>query len=309
MAWRRLTNQRITIDSLAVFTIAGNSFTWICARRLFLGDQPTRSKKTKSATGTSYERFGEMLGTLENLRNMKLKTPSQDAADNYISDVKKEFTFPQDQKHFTVSVEGNIGCGKTTLLEYFKHSASVQALKEPVEQWTNIQGHNALGLLYEDPSRWSFSFNLYAQLTRIQMHTKPHTKPIKMLERSLYSTRYCFVENNYRSQTINGLEYAVLTEWFDWLSKTQKAELDLIVYLRADPEVCYERIKKRLRKEEASVPKKLIDDLHDLHEDWLVKQTLGSVPAPVLILDANRGYDKMKTLYEDKRQEILCGYV
>ncbi|XP_046569646.1 thymidine kinase 2, mitochondrial-like isoform X2 [Haliotis rubra] len=306
MSWRRLTNQRTASDSLAVFTIVGTAFTRICARRFFCGDQPTRSKKTKTSSGTSSKRFEEMLGTFENFRNMKLKTPVQD---DYIRDVQKEFSVSPDQKNFTVSVEGNIGCGKTTLLEYFQQSDSVQALQEPVEQWTNIQGHNALGLLYEDPSRWSFSFNMYAQLTRIKMHTKPHTKPIKMLERSLYSTRYCFVENSYRSQTINGLEYAILTEWFNWLSKTQKAELDLIVYLHADPEVCYERIKKRSRKEESCVPKTLIDDIHDLHEDWLVKQTLGSIPAPVLILDANRGYDKMKSLYEDKRQEILCGHV
>ncbi|XP_067672097.1 thymidine kinase 2, mitochondrial-like [Haliotis asinina] len=308
MSWRRLTNQRTASDGLALFTIVGNSFTRICARRFFCGDRPTRSKKTRTVPGTSSKRFEEMLGTFENLRNMKLKTPVQGATDD-IRNVQNEFSVSQDQKNFTVSVEGNIGCGKTTLLEYFKHSDSVQALSEPVEQWTNIQGHNALGLLYEDPSRWSFSFNMYAQLTRIQMHTKPHTKPIKMMERSLYSTRYCFVENDYRSQTINGLEYAILTEWFNWLSKTQKTELDLIVYLRADPEVCYERIRKRSRKEESCVPKKLIDELHNLHEEWLVKQTLGSIPAPVLILDANRGYDKMMSLYEDKRREILCGHV
>jgi len=29
-------------------------------------------------------------------------------------------------------------------------------------------------LLYQDPKRWSFTFNLYAQLTRVQMHQCPH---------------------------------------------------------------------------------------------------------------------------------------
>lgn len=210
-------------------------------------------------------------------------------------------------KKYTVSIEGNIGCGKTTLLEYFKSSKNVEAIKEPVCQWTNVQGHNALQLLYEDPSRWSFSFNIYAQLTRVQMHTRPHHKPVKMLERSLFSTRHCFVENDFRNKTINGLEYAILNEWFEYLTEMPGTGVDLIVYLRADPKVCFERIIKRSRKEEAGVPYKLIEDLHNLHEEWLVQQNCGKLPAPVLVLDANNEYSQMTRIYEEKRHEILCG--
>lgn len=211
-------------------------------------------------------------------------------------------------KKYTVSIEGNIGCGKTTLLEYFKSSKVVEAIKEPVNQWTNVQGHNALQLLYDDPSRWSFSFNIYAQLTRVQMHMRPHHKPVKMLERSLFSTRHCFVENDFRNQTINGLEYAILDEWYKYLTVMPGTGIDLIVYLRADPKTCYGRIMKRSRKEEAGVPYKLIEDLHNLHEDWLVKNICGNKPpAPVLVLDANNEYNKMTEIYEERRSEILCG--
>ncbi|KAK3089826.1 hypothetical protein FSP39_006846 [Pinctada imbricata] len=217
---------------------------------------------------------------------------------------------PKGKKSFMVSVEGNIGSGKTTLLEYFKNSPNVEAIREPVEQWTNIQGHNALKLLYENPSRWSFSFNLYAQLTRIQMHMKETEKPVKLLERSLHSTRFCFVENDFRKKTINELEYTILTQWFEHLTSKENTDLDLIVYLRADPSICYERIKKRSRKEEAGVPFELIKDLHELHEEWLVQQKYYKAPAPVLVsLDANCEYQRMTEVYDMKRQEILCGYV
>ena len=33
-------------------------------------------------------------------------------------------------------------------------------------------------LLYEDPKRWSFSFNMYAQLTQVQMHMKEHVSSV-----------------------------------------------------------------------------------------------------------------------------------
>ncbi|ESP01465.1 hypothetical protein LOTGIDRAFT_111778 [Lottia gigantea] len=209
---------------------------------------------------------------------------------------------------FQVSIEGNIGCGKTTLLEYYKNSPNVEPIPEPVEQWTNVKGQNALGLLYKDPKRWSFSFNMYAQLTRIQMHKKQQKKPIKMLERSLYSTQYCFVENDFRKGTLNGLEHAIISEWFEWLLKSQQVQLDLIVYLRADPEVCYDRIRQRSRQEESCVPFELIEELHNLHEDWLVHESSFKSPAPVLVMDANNDYNVMKDIYEERRSDILCGY-
>ena len=44
-----------------------------------------------------------------------------------------------------MSVEGNIGCGKSTLLKYFeKYSNKVQTIREPIDKWTNLQGHNLL---------------------------------------------------------------------------------------------------------------------------------------------------------------------
>ncbi|KAK2192258.1 hypothetical protein NP493_35g00018 [Ridgeia piscesae] len=211
------------------------------------------------------------------------------------------------KKKFTVSVEGNIGCGKSTLLSYFESCSTVEPLKEPVEQWTNVQGHNALDLLYKDPARWSFSFNNYAMLTRLQMHKYVTVKPVKMLERSLYSTRYVFVQNGFNNNILTGLEYAVLTEWFEHLVASQNINVDLFVYLRAPPEVCYERIKMRNRKEESTVPLQFIEELHELHEDWLIEQNHFKVPGPVLVLDATHELPEMKQLYEENKQRILCG--
>jgi septin family protein len=42
---------------------------------------------------------------------------------------------------FTIFVEGNIGSGKTTFMNYFAN-ADVQILSEPVEMWRNVEGHN-----------------------------------------------------------------------------------------------------------------------------------------------------------------------
>ena len=60
----------------------------------------------------------------------------------------------KDSRPFTVVVEGNIGCGKTTFLDHFsQYSERVEVLTEPVDRWRDVNGHNLLSLMYEDPSR------------------------------------------------------------------------------------------------------------------------------------------------------------
>ena len=51
-------------------------------------------------------------------------------------------------------------------------------------------------------------------------------------------------------------EYTVLSEWFNFLITCPQLDfkIDQIVYLRTDPEVAYERIKKRKRPEEHLIP-------------------------------------------------------
>ncbi|KAK2191224.1 hypothetical protein NP493_55g04000 [Ridgeia piscesae] len=78
-----------------------------------------------------------------------------------------------EDKQFTVLVEGNIGSGKTGLLEHFRDAPFTEVIKEPVDRWRNIQGHNALALMYEDPSRWALTLQTYVQLTMLQRHLQP----------------------------------------------------------------------------------------------------------------------------------------
>jgi len=48
---------------------------------------------------------------------------------------------PLQHHPFTVTVEGNMGSGKTTFLQRFlKSSESVEVLIEPVDLWRNVQG-------------------------------------------------------------------------------------------------------------------------------------------------------------------------
>ncbi|KAK2142176.1 hypothetical protein LSH36_988g00070 [Paralvinella palmiformis] len=159
---------------------------------------------------------------------------------------------------------------------------------------------------YQDPTRWALTFQTYVQLTMLEQHLHKQTKPIKLMERSIYSAKYCFVENLYENGIMPELEYLVLTKWFDWIVKNQDTHLDLIVYLQTTPETVYHRINKRCRQEEKSIPLDYLTSLHNLHEDWLIHRTKFPVSCPVLVLDGNGTETEMIDQYEAHKRQILC---
>ncbi|XP_046842912.1 thymidine kinase 2, mitochondrial-like isoform X2 [Xenia sp. Carnegie-2017] len=210
-------------------------------------------------------------------------------------------------KPVRISIEGNIGSGKTTLLEYFKRHSHVEVFTEPVNKWQNIGDGNALGLVYEDPSRWSFLFQSYVLLTMLEVHKTKQDHPVTLMERSIYSASYCFVENLYQSGKMSSVEYNVYQKWFNYIMKEDKPKLDLIVYLRTSPEECYKRLKKRRRKEEIDIPMSLLETIDQHHEDWLINKTKFDIPAPVLVLDGNKDLKDMFKIYETNTNSILLG--
>lgn len=68
--------------------------------------------------------------------------------------------------------------------------------------------------------------------------------------------------------------------------------LDGIVYLRSSPDTCLRRLKRRSREEESTVDAKYLGQLHNRHENWLLR---GSIPGefmrPVLVLDTTAEFE------------------
>ncbi|XP_049927085.1 thymidine kinase 2, mitochondrial isoform X1 [Epinephelus moara] len=206
-----------------------------------------------------------------------------------------------------ICIEGNIASGKTTCLEYFSKTSNIEVLTEPVSKWRNVRGHNPLGLMYQDPQRWGITLQTYVQLTMLDRHLSgvASSAPVMMMERSIFSSKYIFVENLFRSGKMPEVDYAVLSEWFDWITTNVSLPVDLIVYLQTSPQTCHERLKQRCREEEKVIPLEYLESIHQLHEDWLIKQNSSPLPAPVLVIPADHDLQKMLHQYEENREKIL----
>lgn len=206
----------------------------------------------------------------------------------------------------TILVEGNIGAGKTTFLRHMGRYTNAQIFVEPLDKWTNLNGINLLKLMYENPEEWSYTFQNYTLLTQLENHFIPCEKKLKIIERSIYSGRYCFAEALMMDGKIKRESYQVFVKWFEFLEKSVKNQIDLIVYLRTTPEKAYERIEKRNRREEDAVPFEYISRLHDLHEAWLFNN--GPIirnEIPLFVLDANLPSETIHAEYERFEQFLL----
>ena len=213
-------------------------------------------------------------------------------------------------KRLSISIEGNIGAGKSTFLSIIDESLDVQIMYEPHKKWQEIGGDNLLEKFYSDTGRWAYTFQTFAFVSRIVQQETLNRKSdqmIQILERSVFSDRYCFAKNCFEMETMTALEWKLYQEWFSWLVTMYTQPLGGFIYLKTDPEVCYKRLQKRNRKEETNVSLEYLKMIHEKHEDWLIKRknlddAVSTVP--VLVLECNKEFETDKIEQENLMYKI-----
>ena len=199
-----------------------------------------------------------------------------------------------------VYVEANIGTGKTTFLNWLKDEfPHFNYILEPVEQWTSLEdkkGQNILDHFYKDQNKWAFTFQMNSFISRIQkIKKKTVSNTVNFIERSVFTDKNCFAKNCYDNKKINDIEYEIYNNWHNWLCDQMDISCKAFIYLKTTPEISSKRIKKRNRDEECNIPIKYLEDLHNLHEDWMLSEIEKNTK--VLILDVSNNF------YEDEEQK------
>jgi deoxyadenosine/deoxycytidine kinase len=172
-----------------------------------------------------------------------------------------------------ILLEGNIGAGKTTVGRALAADGMFGFIEEPTGIWREGFAANMLGLFYDDPKRWAFTFQICAFITRAKtwqevLALTDHSKVI--LERSIFCDRHVFAENCYRTGLMQASEYQLYQGLWEFLVTNYCVEPDLILYLRTPAQTCLDRIVKRGRVEEAGIPLEYLQQLEHLHDEWLV---------------------------------------
>lgn len=173
------------------------------------------------------------------------------------------------QKHPTIVIEGNIGAGKTTIIDHIAQMecSNILTLREPLEKWSNMNGKDLLSMMYDNPAEWATTFQLFVMKTMMESHLCQAQS--KIIERSIWSVDKVFL--NAHEHTVNHVHLAVLREWYHFLEKTLPTKADIIIYLRINPETVFQRIKQRGRKGEENITREYLHLLHKLYDEWLMK--------------------------------------
>ena len=213
-----------------------------------------------------------------------------------------------------ISIEGNIGTGKTTLINIlnkkFGKKNNVIFVDEPLQQWLNLKdsdGENILGKFYGDQHRWSYSFQMHAFITRSKAILEQNTDDnVVIIERSVITDRNVFAYLLYESGKISEMEWKLYIEWFDWLTEHfSKITPDKFIYLKADPKISYQRMVNRTRDEEADIPIDYLNQVSEKHDQWLLGENENE---NVVTIDVNHDFsdsERFKTTVIDRVSQLI----
>jgi deoxyadenosine/deoxycytidine kinase len=197
-----------------------------------------------------------------------------------------------------VSIEGNIGSGKSTVLEYLKTITDYNIIfvDEPVSEWISIKdkdGMNALDCFYKDQKENAFCFQVLAYITRLKklmdklknIDNNSHT--IIITERSIETDRNVFAKMLYEEGLLTSIEWETYNYWFNTFKDISK--VDMILYIKTSPVKCLERINTRNRSEESTINLSYLEKCHSYHENWLKDIS------NIITLDGHNSIDKIRT--------------
>ena len=175
-----------------------------------------------------------------------------------------------------LSIDGNIGSGKSTLYEelqcYYKDKNDICFVPEPVDDWKNIVDKNNVPILtnlYKNTPKYAFRFQMMAYISRLHLlrqKVKENKYRIIITERCVDTDKNVFAQMLYDDGLIEHDEFQIYLLWFNEFLDDIK--LSGIIYVRASPEICNERVKIRARDGE-NIPIEYLTKCHNYHEKWL----------------------------------------
>jgi len=188
----------------------------------------------------------------------------------------------QNSSPIIISIEANIGAGKSTVLQKLQNildPTTTKCILEPIHYWDTFYdqqtNRSLLELYYNNPTKYALPLQtmIYSSLSAIlqeavqEMDFLPYNNQNKMIitERSLQTSCSIFTKMLYNSNIMTQVEYQVYTNCI----ANNPAKLDVCIYLRSEPEVCYERIRDRNRDGEHKITLEYLRTCHEAHETWI----------------------------------------
>ena len=175
-----------------------------------------------------------------------------------------------------ISVEGNIGVGKSTLInnvkKHYEGNDKIVFYLEDLTLWNLIKdsdGNSIFELYYKNQKDYSFPFEITTLVSRLkQIKDTPNDKLVIVTERCIYTDRDVFAKMLYEQGNISELNYSIYNLLFDTINTCKNI---IYFYINIEPDIAYSRTIKRNREGEL-VDLNFLKICHDYHNKWLLNK-------------------------------------
>lgn len=183
-------------------------------------------------------------------------------------------TIGQTMKHHFITVEGNIGAGKTTLTHLLaKHYNARMILEE-------FADNPFLPKFYNNPDQYAFPLELFFMAERYkQQKDMLHTNDLfQSVTISDYLFTKCLL---FAKVTLPDEEFRLYQKLFDIIN-SQLVFPDILIYLHAPVNKLQSNIKKRNREYEQTIPDSYLFDLQETYTSYIKQHNIKTI-----IIDAS----------------------
>lgn len=175
-----------------------------------------------------------------------------------------------------IAIEGVIGVGKTTLVRLLQKAFQAEILLEVFEE------NPFLSDFYADRERYAFQTQIFFLLSRYRQQS--NAIPAILKTGSVLISDYTFDKDALFARiNLQGDELTMYYKVHEALAEKIN-QPDLMVYLRADPDVLMQRIALRDRPYERQMSRAYIEELFHSYDSFFSESTLAR---PVLTIDTN----------------------
>jgi deoxyadenosine/deoxycytidine kinase len=177
-----------------------------------------------------------------------------------------------------IAVAGNIGAGKSELVQFLCRRYGLTPYFEPNEANPYLED------FYRDMSRWAFHSQLFFLTHKLRLHRKMMAEPGTVVQdRTLWEDAEIFERNLHRQKQISDRDHRVYRELYEELCATLRPP-DVMIFLKCPVATLRKRIARRGREMESEIPTDYLKRLNKLYAAWRDEYTL----SPVIELETDK---------------------
>ena len=178
----------------------------------------------------------------------------------------------------TIAIAGNIGTGKSSLVEFLTRTYGIEPFYEPNDE------NPYLPDFYQDMNRWAFHSQLYFLSNKFRMHQQlERVSGVVVLDRTIYEDAEIFATALHDMRNFTGRDWDTYWNFYQIILEAIRPP-DLMIYLRCSMRTLRKRIRLRGRTMEKDIPLSYLKRLENLYEQWLSTYQFGEV----LILETDK---------------------